>query len=157
MMIHFHVLRSAARSNLNISTSGLMQSSHPPNPPAVRKGSLVYVFTAVYSSFSVSHQSLVCWGHRAGTEQKRKHFYVISVAVFRLLVWSQWQAAPQFSFPGAPLWVLHTTLYPFLGDVRCGLRRHLSPPLPSPINPTACHVSVPPTCRSLGRENFQPA
>lgn len=99
MTIHFHVLRNAAWSNLNISTSGLMQSSHPPNPPAVREGSLVYVFTALYSSFSVSHQSLVCWGHRAGTEQKRKHFYVISVAVFRLLVWSQRQAAPQFSFP----------------------------------------------------------
>lgn len=102
MMIHFHVLRSAAWSKLNISTSGLMQSSHRPQPHRVRKGNLVYlvyVFTALYISFSVSHQSLVCWGHRAGTEQKRKHFYVISVAVFRLLVWSQWQAAPQFSFP----------------------------------------------------------
>lgn len=131
MMIHFHVLRSAAWSNLNISTSGLMQSSQPPNPPAVRKGSLLSVFTALHVSFSVSHQSLVCWGHRAGTEQKRKRFYVISAAVFRPLVWSPWQAAPPFSFPRGTF--VGSPHHPVPFPRRCAVRPPETPLTTTPL------------------------
>lgn len=101
MMVHLHVLRSAAWSNLNISTSGLMQSSlTPPTPPRCGREAWS-VFSLLFTAPSLSPISPWCVGATGQGQNKRgkKHFYVISIAVFWLLVWSQWQAAPQFSFP----------------------------------------------------------
>lgn len=83
-MIHFHVLRSAAQSNLNISTSGPKPNCHPPpssqpgpqgGPPSPVEGKPGPCFPLLFTSF-LSPISPWCVGGSEQAQSKRANIFM---------------------------------------------------------------------------------